>query len=74
MIYGFLGSLLAILFSSAIISYLVGIVKYVTDMFTVKFELIGLDFSEIFLIIVICIFIGWVSANIATNKHIIRLK
>ena len=73
MIYGFLGSLLALLFSTVIISYLVGVVKYVTDMFTVKFELTGLDFSEIFLIIVMCIFIGWVAANIATNKHIIAL-
>ena len=73
MIYGFLGSLLAILFSSVVISYLVSIVKYVTDMFTVKFTLTGLDFSEIFLIVVICIFIGWVAANIATNKHMITL-
>ena len=73
MIYGFLGSLLAILFSSVIISYLVGVVKYVTDMFTVKFELTGLDFIEIFFIVVMCIFLGWVAANIATNKHIITL-
>lgn len=73
MIYGFLGSLLAILFSSVVISYLVGVVKYVTDIFTVQFELNGLDLSEIFFIAVISIFIGWLSANIATNKHIIRL-
>lgn len=73
MIYGFLGSLLAILFSSVVISYLMGVVKYVADIFTVKFELNGLDLSEMFFIIVVCIFIGWLSANIATNKHIIRL-
>lgn len=73
MIYGFLGSLLAILFSSVVVSYLMGVVKYVADIFTVKFELNGLDLSEMFFIIVVCIFIGWLSANIATNKHIIRL-
>lgn len=73
MIYGFLGSLLAILFSSVVISYLMGVVKYVADIFTVKFELNGLDLSEMFFIIVVCIFIGWLSANIATNKHIIKL-
>lgn len=39
MIYGFFGSLLAVLFSAVTISYFTGIVKYVTDMFTVQFEL-----------------------------------
>lgn len=73
MIYGFLGSLLAILFSSVVISYLVGVVKYVTDIFTVKFELHGLDIIEMFFIIVVSIFLGWLAANIATNKHMIRL-
>ena len=73
MIYGFLGSLLAILFSSVVISYLTGVVKYVTDMFTVKFELHGLGFSEVLFLIVTCIFIGWLSAKIATSKHIIRI-
>ncbi|MDE8034011.1 permease-like cell division protein FtsX [Actinobacillus equuli subsp. equuli] len=73
MIYGFFGSLLAILFSAVLISYFTGVVKYVTDMFTVKFELNGLDFSEIFFLIVACIFIGWLSAKIATNRHIHRI-
>lgn len=73
MIYGFLGSLLVILFSLVIISYLVNIVKYVMDMFIMKFMLIGLDFSEIFLIVVMCIFIGWVVVNIVMNKYIIIL-
>lgn len=73
MIYGFLGSLLAILFSSVVISYLTSVVKYVTDMFTVKFELHGLGFSEVLFLIVACIFIGWLSAKIATSKHIIRI-
>lgn len=73
MIYGFLGSLVAALFSSAVIGYFTGVVKYVTDMFTVKFELNGLNFSEAFFLIVSCVFMGWLSAKIATNRHIYRL-
>lgn len=73
MIYGFLGSLLAILFSSLVIGYLTNVVKYVTDIFTVKFELNGLVVSEIFFIVIACVFIGWLSAKIATSKHIIRI-
>lgn len=73
MIYGFFGSLLAVLFSAVVISYFTGIVKYVTDMFTVKFELYQLDFSEIFFLIVACVFVGWLSAKIATNRHIYRI-
>lgn len=37
MIYGLFGSLLAVLFSAVTISYFTGVVKYVTDMFTVQF-------------------------------------
>ena len=73
MIYGFFGSLLAILFSHIVIGYLTGAVKYVTEMFTVNFEIHNLNFSEIFFLIVACIFIGWLSAKVATSKHIIRL-
>lgn len=73
MIYGFFGSLLAALFSSVVLSYLTGVVKFVTDMFTVKFELYGFAFSELLFFIVASIFIGWLSAKIATNRHIVRL-
>lgn len=73
MIYGLLGSVMAILFSSVVVSYFTGIVRYVSDMFTVKFELHGLDFSEMFLLVVAAIFLGWLSAKIATNKYIYRI-
>lgn len=73
MIYGLLGSLVAILFSSIVIAHLTGVVKYVTGIFEVKFELNGLVISEMFFLIVVCVFIGWLSANIATSKHIIRI-
>lgn len=64
MIYGLFGSLLAVLFSAVTISYFTGVVKYVTDMFTVQFELNGLDFSEAFFLVVLCVFIGWLSAKL----------
>lgn len=72
-IYGLFGSLLAMLFSAFLIGYFGRVVKYVTDMFTVKFEMNGLAFSEMFFLISFCIFIGWLSAKIATNRHIQRL-
>lgn len=73
MIYGLFGSLLAILFSILTIGYFTGIVRYVADMFTVKFELQHFDLSEILLIVVSTIFVGWISAKIATNRHIQKI-
>lgn len=73
MVYGFFGSLLAILFSLMTISYFTSVVRYVADMFTVQFELHGFDFSEIFLIVVLSIFLGWLAATLATNRHIQKI-
>lgn len=74
MIYGFFGGVLAILFSRILIGYFTGIVKYVTEMFTVKFEINGLNFSEAFFLIVMCIFVGWLSAKLATQRNILKLS
>ena len=74
MLYGLLGSLLAILFSLLTISYFTGVVRYVSDMFTVKFELHGFAFSEVVFIIVLSVFLGWLSAKIATNRHIQKIS
>lgn len=73
MIYGFFGGLLAVLFSAVTISYFTGTVKYVTDLFTVKFELHSLNLSEAFFLVVMCIFIGWLSAKLATTRNIFRI-
>ncbi|WP_373777950.1 permease-like cell division protein FtsX [Glaesserella sp.] len=73
MIYGLFGSLLALLFSWMTISYFTGVVRYVSDMFTVKFELHGFDSSEILLIIVSSVFLGWLSAKIATSRYIQKI-
>lgn len=70
MLYGLFGGGLAILFSSLTVSYFTDIVRYITDMFTVQFELNGFDVSEITLIIVIAVFLGWLSALLATNRNI----
>lgn len=73
MIYAFGGSVLAIIFSAILVGYFTGVVKYVTDIFTVKFELNGVSFAECFFLIVFSIFIGWLSAKIATNRYIQRI-
>lgn len=73
MFYGFFGSILAMLFSAMTIGYFTGIVSYVSDMFTVQFDIHGFDLSEIILIIVSTVFLGWLSANIATNRYIQKL-
>ncbi|MDP8080177.1 permease-like cell division protein FtsX [Phocoenobacter skyensis] len=72
-IYGLLGSLLAILFSLIIVGYFAGVVKYVTDLFVVKFELNSFNLSEVCFAVAFCVFIGWFSAKIATNKYIQKL-
>lgn len=74
MLYGFFGSLLAILFSLLTISYFTSVVRYVSDMFTVKFELHGFAVSEVVFIIVLSVFLGWLSAKIATNRHIQKIS
>lgn len=73
MFYGLMGSLLAMIISSLVIHHFTNAVKYVTDIFTVKFELNGLTFDEALLLIISCIFIGWLSAKIATRQHIQRI-
>ncbi|MGX2985689.1 permease-like cell division protein FtsX [Ursidibacter sp. B-7004-1] len=73
MLYGLFGSLLAILFSMLTISYFTGVVRYVADMFTVKFELHSFSLGEILLVIVSTVFLGWLSAQLATNRHIQKL-
>lgn len=74
MLYGLFGSLLAIIFSLTTISYFTGVVRYVSDMFTVKFELHGFNFSEICFIIALSIFLGWLSAKLATNRYIQKIS
>ncbi|MBR0573812.1 MULTISPECIES: permease-like cell division protein FtsX [Pasteurellaceae] len=68
MIYGLLGSILAILLALVVASYFSNVVRYVADLFVVKFELNHFNFSEIFFVIIFCIFIGWLSAKVATKN------
>ncbi len=72
-LYGVLGSLLALCFAMIISSYVTGLVKYVADLFVVNFQVNQFNFSEIFFIIIFCTFIGWVSAKLATNRCIYKL-
>ena len=74
MFYGASGSLLAIILSSLVINYFTNVVRYVSDMFTVKFELHSFTLGEMIFLITLSIFLGWLSAKIATNHHIQKLN
>ena len=70
LIYGFFGAFFACFFSSLLISYFTGAVKYVTDIFAVSFNLHGLDLGEVVFLLAICAIVGYASAWIAATRHI----
>ncbi len=70
LIYGFFGAFFACFFSSLLITYFTGAVKYVTDIFAVSFELHGLELGEVVFLLVICSIVGYASAWIAATRHI----
>lgn len=69
-IYGFFGALFACALSSLLLAYFSSAVRNVTDIFAVKFELNGLQFSEVLFLLVICSVIGYISAWISATRHI----
>lgn len=69
-IYGFLGALVACIFSSFVIGYFTSAVRYVTDIFAVQFELNGLGLAEFAFLLIICSIVGYASAWIAATRHI----
>lgn len=73
MLYGLLGGLLALLFSSLTLGYFAGMVRYVSDMFTAKFELLHFHVSEMLFIVVLAVFLGGVSALFATHRYIQKI-
>ncbi|EIJ69024.1 permease-like cell division protein FtsX [Pasteurella bettyae] len=73
-IYGFLGGFFACFFSSLLIGYFANAVKYVTDVFAVKFELNGLAFGEVLFLLIICSIVGYASAWISATRHIRMLE
>ncbi|PVX39233.1 cell division protein FtsX [Pasteurella langaaensis DSM 22999] len=69
-IYGLLGAFFACFFSALLIGYFTSAVKYVTDIFSVNFELGGLGFGEVLFLFIICSIVGYASAWIAATRHI----
>lgn len=69
-IYGVLGALVSCLFSTLVIGYFTSAVKYVTDIFAVKFDIYGLGFGEILFLFVICAIVGYTSAWISATRYI----
>ncbi len=72
-IYGLLGGFIASLLSSLMIGYFTSAVKYVTDIFAVSFELYGLGLIEFLFLMIVCACVGYVSAWLASTKHIRQL-
>lgn len=73
LIFGALGGILAIIFSSLLILYFASAIKYVADIFLVPFEMSGLNLIEMAFIIMVTAFIGWGAAGLAARKHINKL-
>lgn len=69
-IYGFLGAFFACFFSSLLIGYFTGAVKYVTDIFAVTFALNGLGMGEVLFLLIICSIVGYASAWISATRYI----
>ena len=70
MIYAVLGGILAAIFSSLVIGYFTGAVKYVTDIFAVNFNLNGLGLVEFLFLIVVCIIMGYIGAWLSATRYI----
>lgn len=69
-IYGLLGGVFACLLSGLLIGYFTSAVQYVADIFTVKFALNGLNFSETLFLLIMCAVVGYVSAWISASRYI----
>ncbi|MGC7560195.1 permease-like cell division protein FtsX [Pasteurella sp. PK-2025] len=74
MIYAVLGGLFACLLSALVIGYFTSAVKYVTDIFAVSFELNSLNFAEFLFTLIVCVFVGYLSAWLAATRHIALLE
>lgn len=69
-IYGLVAGVLTCLFSRLLIGYFTSAVQYVADIFTVKFELNGLNFSEALFLLIICAVIGYLSAWLSARRYL----
>lgn len=69
-IYGLVAGVLTCLFSRLLIGYFTSAVQYVADIFTVKFELNGLNFSETLFLLIICAVIGYLSAWLSARRYL----
>ncbi|MDG6895496.1 permease-like cell division protein FtsX [Volucribacter amazonae] len=69
-IYGLCGGIFACLLSRLLIGYFTSAVQYVADIFAVKFELNGLNFSETLFLFIICAVIGYVSAWLSARRYL----
>ena len=70
MIYAVLGGFWAAIFSSLVIGYFTGAVKYVTDIFAVSFHLNGLSFAEFLFLLIVCMMMGYIGAWLSATRYI----
>ncbi|MFQ1022187.1 permease-like cell division protein FtsX [Avibacterium paragallinarum] len=68
-IYAVLGGFIASIFSAVITNYLANSIQYITTIFSINFELQGIEFSELLCLLIICAFIGYISAWFSAKKY-----
>lgn len=69
-IYAVLGGFFASIFSSLLIGYFTGAVKYVTEIFAVTFNLNGLNPVEFLFLLIFCVVVGYIGAWLSATRYI----
>ncbi|MFC0178643.1 permease-like cell division protein FtsX [Thorsellia kenyensis] len=70
LLFGFSGAFLAVLLSQILMFFLSQSVSSVASVFETEFDLTGLRFDEMLIIILVCAMCGWFSAWLTTVKHL----
>ncbi|MEY8215912.1 MAG: permease-like cell division protein FtsX [Colwellia sp.] len=68
--YGVFGGLLSWLAVSMLTHYLSGAISHLTELYQSNFQLEGLTFSEVFLLIAFAVLLGLIGSYISVRKHI----
>lgn len=68
--YGIFGGLLSWLAVSILANYLTGAINKLTDLYQSDFQLQGLDFSEVLMLLAFAVLLGLIGSYISVRKHI----
>ena len=68
--YGILGGLVAVFCVAILAQYFTGALIKLTDLYQSNFQLIGLNFTEMLMLISFAVFLGLIGSYISVRKHI----